>query len=581
MSQERKVRFLFLLGLCMVVGLMLGLRCVALDSDAYPRLSWSSALLTDEGFYLHNARNRILFGHPQTDQFNNALIMPLLDVLQTAVFRLIGVGVVQTRLISVVFGLLTIGLFFDALRRAFGLRTAVIGGLLLGLDHVMLLYSRLALMDTPGAFVLVAAFWVWVRSGEKGSLTWLRPALCGAVLGSCYGVRGLGAIVFPVPFLIWGWEAWKARRQGDQAAGRLAFRKLLGAAVGLMLALGVYGVAWYLPNRAELTRVNHFYLFVQLIPENLGQLYLFATKSLVGDERGYCSYLFRHTPVQFVCGLLGFAFWGLRRGRVGLRSEPRRNAIYLGLWLLIAWIFFAGVRYSPPRYYLLFYPALTGIAALVLGHIDAVLRTVGSHQLVRTLLGGFLTFHLFEAGLHHRNGTTEYIVYSAVVVVCLYLFLLPTGRGRFRRKPARRLRPAVMAFAVWALLNALWLGDWLTHLTYRQRDADRWLAANLPPQSVLVGDAAPGLCLNNRFVAVCVIAGLCNDNRPLEQFANQPRYVVILDGERNTDWWRYYYPDVIRPEQVKRSFPHLINFSVTVYEVPKEAAQPSAPLRTP
>src|SRR5437868_13544232 len=101
---------------------MVVLRCVALDSDAYPRLSWSSALLTDEGFYLHNARNRILFGKAQTDQFNNSLIMPLLDALQTGVFRLVGVSAVSARAISVVLGLLTLLVFGDALRRAFGLR---------------------------------------------------------------------------------------------------------------------------------------------------------------------------------------------------------------------------------------------------------------------------------------------------------------------------------------------------------------------------------------------------------------------------------------------------------------------------
>src|SRR5579864_875719 len=62
------------------------LRLIYLDSDAYARLSWSSALLTDEGFYLHNARNLLLFGHLRTDGFNNCLIMPLLHLLQVGVF---------------------------------------------------------------------------------------------------------------------------------------------------------------------------------------------------------------------------------------------------------------------------------------------------------------------------------------------------------------------------------------------------------------------------------------------------------------------------------------------------------------
>ncbi|HZP80524.1 MAG TPA: hypothetical protein VFB21_02695, partial [Chthonomonadaceae bacterium] len=65
--------------LCLLALLVI-LRLVALDSDAYEHLDWSTGLLTDEGFYIHNARNVALFGHPVTDDFNNALIMPLLHL---------------------------------------------------------------------------------------------------------------------------------------------------------------------------------------------------------------------------------------------------------------------------------------------------------------------------------------------------------------------------------------------------------------------------------------------------------------------------------------------------------------------
>ncbi|HLV81030.1 MAG TPA: hypothetical protein VKT32_12150, partial [Chthonomonadaceae bacterium] len=83
----------------LAIALMLALRLVALGSDPYARLSWSAAQLTDEGFYIHNARNLILFGHARTDGFNNALIMPTLHYVQVAVFSLFGVGAVQARMI--------------------------------------------------------------------------------------------------------------------------------------------------------------------------------------------------------------------------------------------------------------------------------------------------------------------------------------------------------------------------------------------------------------------------------------------------------------------------------------------------
>ena len=102
--------------------LMVLLRMAHLDSDAYARLSWSSALLTDEGFYIHNARNLVLFGQTRTDEFNNALIMPLLHCVQVAVFHPCAAWeLIQARLISVASGLLSLLVFFAAMRRAFGL----------------------------------------------------------------------------------------------------------------------------------------------------------------------------------------------------------------------------------------------------------------------------------------------------------------------------------------------------------------------------------------------------------------------------------------------------------------------------
>ena len=103
---------------CLVV--MTVLRITALDSDPYHRLSWSSGLLTDEGFYIHNARNVALFGRERTDDFNNMLIMPTLHYVQVWVFHAFGYGIVQARWISIVCSLLAVVLLFDAARRLFG-----------------------------------------------------------------------------------------------------------------------------------------------------------------------------------------------------------------------------------------------------------------------------------------------------------------------------------------------------------------------------------------------------------------------------------------------------------------------------
>ncbi|MCS7064834.1 MAG: hypothetical protein NZL85_01025, partial [Fimbriimonadales bacterium] len=86
----------------------IGLRFYSLDADPDWRLDWNPGLLTDEAFYMHNARNQTLFGQANLDEFNNAVLSPLVHAVHGWVFAHFGVGYVQGRAVSVVLGLLSI-----------------------------------------------------------------------------------------------------------------------------------------------------------------------------------------------------------------------------------------------------------------------------------------------------------------------------------------------------------------------------------------------------------------------------------------------------------------------------------------
>ena len=114
-------------------GLILLVRLAALDADPPSWLSWSTGLYTDEGYYTLDARQEALFGTLALGNFHDRLLSPLLSLLQQAMFDLFGVGLVQARLLDVCFSLLTIGIFWLALRWAYDTRTADYGALFLGL----------------------------------------------------------------------------------------------------------------------------------------------------------------------------------------------------------------------------------------------------------------------------------------------------------------------------------------------------------------------------------------------------------------------------------------------------------------
>jgi|GEM_PF-616211 len=556
-----------------VAALMALLRCYALESDAYPHLSWSSALLTDEGFYIHNARNQVLFGHAQTDQFNNMMIMPTLHWLQVLVFHRFGVGAVQARSISVVLGLAALPVLFVALRRTYDLSVACIGTVALGLGHANLMYSRMALMDTPAAFGMVCVFLVWtegVRKQEDGDRSALSIfGLSGLLLAGCYVTRGLSAWLVPIgPIVVF----WRARQCQNSQARTGWYRCIVAMLTGLLIGLIIYIVTWYGPHRAELTRMTHYYLLTQLLPHSLGALKGNIVRALFGDFRGIFHYLFSHSPVELAICLAVLAV--LVANRIEKRSSPelifqsgsyQNNPTanmagwFLIGWLLVAWLTYSVASYAPDRYYVLFYPAMAAITAIGLSHLEYLKRRL-DRTWTLTVLAAFLAFHFGEALLHHQ---IDWLVAAMVIAtVCMVAPFSHLGHESLKRV----LSPTLF-MGLWVLVNAGWTADWLTNLSYLRRDTDRWLARSLPANSVLIGDVAPGLCLDNRFLTINVIPGLCNYDRPLEQFSGRPQYVAILDQRMSERYWRKQYPDLLSMERRIALFPNMLNRPVGIFRV--------------
>jgi 4-amino-4-deoxy-L-arabinose transferase-like glycosyltransferase len=172
-----------------LVFLCLLVRLVALGADPPPWLSWSTGLYTDEGYYTLDARHEALFGTLAPGDFHDRLLSPLLSLIQQGVFEVFGAGLLQARLLCVLFGLLTIAVFWLGLRRAYDDRTADFGALFLGVAPPFALYNRLALQETPTVFWLVLAFTLWAYG-----IKWVS----GAALAAAIVFKGLAIVALPV-----------------------------------------------------------------------------------------------------------------------------------------------------------------------------------------------------------------------------------------------------------------------------------------------------------------------------------------------------------------------------------------------
>jgi 4-amino-4-deoxy-L-arabinose transferase-like glycosyltransferase len=540
--------------------LIIGARLYDLRSDPYPRLDWSAGLLTDEGFYIHNARNVVLFGHAVTDEFNNMLLSPVLHAMQVAVFMLFGVGSVQARLIGVFSSLLAIGLIWDGLRRLYGARVAWLAAVLLGLDHVNLLFSRMALMDPFAAFGAALAFRIFVAAHLAGARAGRRRmmlyGLSGFVLMATILNRSICAYLLPAPFL----GAWAGR------AGRPAHTAL---ALGLTVALGIWLAAWWAPNRAEMTRVTRYYRLEQVQPRSLPHLWNCLYRGAFGDHRGISPYLFRHTPVMFGLALSFLAAMMVRSATApDFDPAQRAGTAYLTIWLVFGWLAISASAYSPARYYVSTYPPLAAVAAIAYHRLPDVMRLLGDAstraRTARAALAAFLVFHAVQS-IVHRGGVVD------AVSTALLLYALPAAVGliiAWWHPPAGTVAAvcAVLLPLLWMGVNGWWLTDWLRTMRHSQYAVSTELGRSLPPDSVLIGDVAPGVCLDNGFVAVNVIPGLCNGEQPVERFAGKPRFVVVLDGRWKERYWLDRYPELVS-ERRRLLMRRVLRWDIGVYPV--------------
>ncbi len=329
------------------------IRLAALDADPPSWLSWSTGLYTDEGYYTLDARHEVLFGALAPGNFHDRLLSPLLSLLQQGIFEVFDAGLRQARLLSVCFGLVTIAVFWLALRRAYDSRTADFGALFLGLAPVFALYNRLALQETPTVFWLVLGFAFWAY-GVK----WLS----GAAVGVAIVFKGLAVIALPVllvrvpsvpnnggvmPDKTGAEGAASSAPRGSLTGSSLA-PPLLGAGGTLLL----YLLFWYAPHHAELARMATFYRMHQMQPHSLISLWLNLRRGLIGGERGVIPYLLAQAPVPCLLAAGTFGKW-----RHWTAADK-----YLAVWLSCGLLFCLLSSYAPSRYYVLFLPPLVGLA---------------------------------------------------------------------------------------------------------------------------------------------------------------------------------------------------------------------------
>ena len=205
MRHQLVTRLLRWVTVLLAMGLIT-LRFVHMEADPDTSLSRSRVFYTDEGYNSCNAVNKVVSGHWLCDRNNHILLMPVMPVVQYAVFKVAGLSLPSARLPA---SLLSVGIILLVLlllsrrmqeepqrpprEKWLALTLAVF---LLGTNYYFYIYGRLALLDLPMTAFGVASLLAVHKAlsqlrGNKG-LLWFVVA--GVLLAAAFLTKPSAAL---------------------------------------------------------------------------------------------------------------------------------------------------------------------------------------------------------------------------------------------------------------------------------------------------------------------------------------------------------------------------------------------------
>ncbi len=349
-----------------------------------PWMDW--AKYTDEGWYGDAAIRHFQLGRWYVPgDFNPAAALPVWPLLEAAVFRFTGVGIVPARaLTGVIFGLTLVCSYVllrtSERRESTASLAPACGVLLLAVSPFCYAFTRMAILE-PLLILLTLVALLMASAIDSQSVSWSRRALPLFGLGVLLPLMVLTktTAIFLVPAILW------------MMLARLGYRwRLLLRKAAIPAVLG--GVLWLL----------YFGLVVR--PHFLNDYrYLFSANAYTGITRANFMQVLIDTvkdgmwmgPVIFPLALL-LSGVALVRWRMLLLHNPL--AASLILWAGGYAAFLAYHDNLQPRYYLVVAVPLTLLVPLVLEGIWERTAGVPGRASVVAMAGVLLTVAVTDAG---------------------------------------------------------------------------------------------------------------------------------------------------------------------------------------
>jgi 4-amino-4-deoxy-L-arabinose transferase-like glycosyltransferase len=501
---SRPARRRFVLALGAILCLAALLRGIFPSADP-PWHSTVGVVWHDEGAWVHNARNKALFGAWRTDEWNPVYVAPVFTGLEYLSFATFGVGLWQARLVSAAAGFCSVLLLALGVRRIAGSLAGLLAGALLATNYVYVMYNRAAIMEALMASFIVASWYcstraarapVWgAAAGLMATLAFFTKAAAVFYLGAL----GLVAIMRWVAHERWAAHDPWAAHEPPLAESFAERRTALWTLAGLAGSFALIAVFFVLPSWTEY-RFYNWQMSVTRKPsyDPSALLLRLSWFPILHDT-------FSRMWPALCAGLLGA--WGIV-------TEWRRASD--GERLLVLWVAVGSLELlihdvGNERRFVFLIPALVALTGIVLARgslLPAAARSISRRQFLLALplilysayvLLGPLTrvAYLEQVYAHALRMPVRLAAGGAVILTAVLIASWPTV-AKGMSTGAWGARVAIAAVTVGVAWNLAQFGDWAARRTYENFEASVALGRVLPAGTLVQGKLANGLALENR-----------------------------------------------------------------------------------
>ncbi|MBK5298591.1 MAG: glycosyltransferase family 39 protein, partial [Vicinamibacteria bacterium] len=493
----------------LLAGVLVAIAAGALLRGAWltadpPTLTPVGVVWHDEGAWVHNARNRALWGTWRTDEWNPVFVAPVFTGLEYAAFRAFGVGTWQARTVPLVSGLLAVAALAIGLSAVTGRRTALIGACLLATNYVFVMWNRAALMEsTMTAFIVGAwaAYAIAVRrpvwglaAGTLATLAWFSKAAAAFFVAAVVLDSLVTLALARAPGL--------RRRLGIPAPTGAAVRGAAATLVGLGVSAAVIVALFVVPHWTEY-RFYNWQMSVMRKPS-------YTIRALVDRASWLPIVQDFFTRMWVVLVAAALATGGIvARWRSAVPAER-----LLVLWLVVGLVELVVHDAGNERRYVMLIPALIGLAAMVVGSPGSLAGLATGRQrwlalplvvaLAYLVIGSLLRMaFLSEVRAGDLQLSVRLSALAATAVATLVVW-------KWRSIADWLARQAISARDAAVLVALVVLGDLGQYAQWASRQTDLNYRASievgriLPPGTLVHGKLANGLALENRIRPVFV-----------------------------------------------------------------------------